>query len=360
MTEFLPVPAPDSQVAAQVAAVLGSHPRGASFGRLGEAAAWLAGCQGQAPARALERPRAVIFVGTHGIAQRGWEGESGDAAGLTDPQYLTGLSAFAPEATAQQAQQLRDGVAPAHTLARRAGAGIALVNAPANGAIDREDAASAEAIDAALAAGQAKADEEIDAGADLLLPGDLGVGATTVAAAIMGRLTRTEPVAIVGPGSGITDEMWKTKVSVIRDAMFRTRSMGASVRPHKLLQALGGNDLAAMVGFMAQAAARRTPMLIDSPLTAVAAVLAERLARGTQAWIFAASLTPEPAHALALEELGLKPLLDLRLTTGQATGSLTALQLISSGLELVADEWDSQAARGVIPEAGHDQSPEQN
>src|SRR5690606_6472883 len=136
-------------------------------------------------------------------------------------------------------------------------------------------AMDAEQFARALEIGRRVADQEIDSGADLLIPGDLGVGNTTVAAAVLGAFTATEPVAVVGPGSGITEELWKIKVEAIRDAMFRVR--GLTDQPEELLRKIGSPDLVALVAFIAQATARRTPVLLDGAPVTVAAYLAERL-----------------------------------------------------------------------------------
>ncbi|APT92200.1 hypothetical protein CPHO_04065 [Corynebacterium phocae] len=327
MTDFLEVTAPARSAADATLLALSTSPRGVSFGRLGAVAAWLAGCQDCVPPARISSPRVVVFAGQHGIAARG-------------------VSAFAPEATTQQLQELEDGLSPAHALARIAHPGgahgsapaIVTVATPPSGAIDVADALSEQQLEDAFTLGREVADKEIDAGADFLIPANLGVGSTTVAATVMGLITGTEPVAIIGPGSGITDQLWKAKVRVIRDAMFRARDLRHLTYPRDIIRTIGGYDLAALTAFIAQAAARRTPMLIDSPLTAVAAVLAERLAPGTAAWVQAASVTAEPAHHLALEDLGLQPLLDLKLTTGMGVGSLSALPLIHGALEIVAEE----------------------
>lgn len=317
MIEFLPITPPNHTTAQAVSRALGAHPRGHSFGRLTEAAVWLSACQNATPARQVEHPCVVIVVGHHGIAERG-------------------LSAFTPAATNEQAAQLADAVSPTHCLARRVHARVEVVDTVASGAIDIENALSSQQLEDAVRAGQEAADRAIDAGADLLIPADLGVGNTTVAAALMGHLSNTEPVAVIGSGSGITNATWKNKVTVIRDAMFRARHL---TDPLELVQVCGGSDVAALIGFITQAAARRTPLLIDSPLTAVSTVLAERLARGSAEWIYAASATDEPAHRLALQDLGLLPLLDIRITTGQAVGSLAAVEIIGTGVELAADEF---------------------
>jgi len=323
MLEFAAVPAPDAQARAAVATALHATPRGLSLGRFADPAIWLAGCQAEVPAQAIRRARVIVFASTNAIAQRTFQGH--------------GLSAFAPAATGEQVAEVAGNVGPIHRLAIAGDASVELVETNiTSAAIDVDNGLSPEQFAAATALGKDTADREIDAGADLLIPADLAVANTTVAAAVMGVLSRTEPVAIVGPGSGTTDAMWKTKVTVIRDAMFRARHVATDAQ--ELLQVIGNADLAAEAALIAQAATRRTPVLISGMFTAVAAVLAERLAPGTHAWCYAADITAEPAHVLALQDLDLEPLLNLDMSVGQGLAALTALPMIRSSLELVSDE----------------------
>ena len=104
------------------------------------------------------------------------------------------------------------------------------------------------------------------------------------------------------------------------------------------MQVIGNADLAAEAALIAQAAARRTPVLISGMFTAVAAVLAERLAPGVRAWCFASDITAEPAHVQALKDLELRPLLSLEMNAGQGLGALIALPMIRSSIELINDE----------------------
>lgn len=326
---FTPADLPDQESQHDLLAALATDPVGASLGRLGEVAGQLAGWQGQVPPLPITQPRVVIFAGDHGIAARG-------------------VSPLPPSASVAQADEILAGGGAVNRLARRSNASIRLVDVSLDheawgdervsrscGAIDVENAMTHEQLKRAIQIGADIADQEIEAGADLLLPGELGVGATTVAAALMGVLTRTEPVAIVGPGAGTSDERWKVKVSVIRDAMFRAR--GLAEDPLALLRTIGSPDAAAMVGFIARAVQRRTPLLIDGCPTAVAAHLVQKLQPGSQAWFMAAQLTPEPAHVLALKHLGLTPLLALDMSTGQGVGALTALPLVLTAGELAVD-----------------------
>nr|WP_284523313.1 nicotinate-nucleotide--dimethylbenzimidazole phosphoribosyltransferase [Corynebacterium aquatimens] len=213
------------------------------------------------------------------------------------------------------------------------------------GAIDVEPAMSLEACLAALELGKTIADQEIDAGTDLIVPGDVGVGNTTVAAALYGVCTRTEPAQAIGRGSGISDEVWKTKVAAVRDAMFRARGFRDDLE--RVMAEISGPDFACLVGLIAQSAARRTPVLIDGAYPAVAAYVAERLAPGTKRWLIAGQLSPEPAHLTCVQALGLTPVLALDMVTGQAAGALAALPTMNLAAELVGDLLD-----GAAPESG--------
>src|SRR5690606_32678462 len=138
---------------------------------------------------------------------------------------------------------------------------------------------------------------------------DLGIGNTTVAAAMVASLTGTEPVAVVGRGTGIDDATWMRKTAAIRDALRRARPVSAD--PVALLRTIGGADIAAMAAFLAQAAVRRTPVVLDGVVSTAAALVAEELAPGAHAWWVAGHRSPEPAHQIALTQLDLEPLLDL-------------------------------------------------
>lgn len=322
-----PLPAPDSDAFAAVVAGASATPRGVSFGRLVPTVAWLASCQGQAPARPITAARAVIVAGEHGLAHA-----------LESTAEYGPLSAFAVAATAEQVNELNMGAGPAATAARAAGVAVRVVAdaaASPSGDITREDALSEEAAQEAFERGLAIADEEVDGGCDLLIPGDIGVGNSTVAAAIVGTILSKEPVAIVGPGSGADDEMWKTKVSALRDAMFRVRNFADD--PWNVARLAGSADFLTLVGLCVRAAQRRTPLLIDGAFVTAALLIADRLYPGVHRWALAASVGPEHSQRFALADMDLEPLLDLQLRTGQATGALLALPLLRTSIELLAD-----------------------
>ncbi len=137
----------------------------------------------------------------------------------------------------------------------------------------------------------------------------MGIGNTTAATALIAALTDAEPVAVVGRGTGIDDAGWSRKIAAVRDALYRARGLTAD--PVGLLRVCGGADLAAMAGFCAQAAVRRTPVLLDGVVVTAAAMVADVLAPGARRLVAAGHRSTEPAHTLALEKLDLEPIVDL-------------------------------------------------
>lgn len=289
------------------------------FGRLDRVGAWLAACQGR-PVPRLERTRVVVFAGDHGIAAKG-------------------VSARSPEATRELRDALREGGTALAALAELAGTSVRVLDVAvdseddaefrvrrASGSIDVEDALSTEETEQAVRTGMWAADAEIDEGADLLVAAELGVGATTPASTLVSALTGTEPVAVIGRGSGIDDHGWMRKAVAVRDALRRARPV--VTEPLRLLATVGGADIAALAGFLAQAAARRTPVLLDGVCVCAAALMAEELAPGARAWWIAAHRTTEPAHDVALEHLDLDPVLDLGIAESGGCGAVAVLPLI--------------------------------
>ncbi len=306
-----------------------------SLGRLEELSVWLAAVQARCPPEPPARARVVVFAGDHGVAR-------------------AGVSAYPPEVTAQMVANILAGGAAVNVLASRLGATARVVDlavdadlagAPAEttrhkvrrscGRIDVEDALTAAEAAQAFRAGMAIADEEVDWGADLLIAGAMGVGNTTPAAVLVAALTGEEPSAVVGRGSGIDDAGWMRKAAVVRDAMRRARPMAGD--PLGLLATAGGADLAAMTGFLIQAAVRRTPVVLDGVVSAATALVAARIAPRVPAWEVAGSRSTEPAQHRALERLGLLPLLDLGMRLGEGTGGLVALPLLTAAAATLAE-----------------------
>ena len=327
--EFAPVPPPDAGAAAAARARQDTltKPRGA-LGRLEDLSVWVSSCQARCPPRQFERARVVVFAGDHGVAR-------------------AGVSAYPPEVTAQMVANIDAGGAAINALADVAGATVRIADLAVDadplsqqigvhkvrrgsGDIAVADALTDAETTAAIAAGRQIADDEVDAGADLLIAGDIGIGNTTPAAVLVAAMTNAEPVAVVGFGTGIDDAGWARKTAAVRDALFRTRLVLPD--PVGLLRCGGGADLAAMAGFCAQAAVRRTPLILDGMAVTAAALVAERLAPGARQWWQAGHKSTEPGHALALAELGLDPILDLRMGLGEGTGATVALPLLRAAV----------------------------
>lgn len=297
------------------------------LGRLAELGCWLAAVQGHCPPRPPGRPRVIVVAADHGIA----------AAGVSR----------AP-ATLLQVGAVREHTAPVAVLAPISGASIRVVDVGldhesadahhvrrGSGRIDREDALTEDEVERAVAAGRAVVDEEVDGGADLLIPSSLGVGATTVASTLVSSLTGAEPVAVIGRGSGIDDHGWMRKAAAVRDA--RRRAQPHVRDPLALLRVAGGADLAALTGILLQAAVRKTPVLIDGLVVGAAAMLADDLAAGARGWWLVAQRSPEPAMVLAVEHLTLPPVLDLDLRTGDGTGAVAMLPLLQMAARVLAE-----------------------
>jgi nicotinate-nucleotide--dimethylbenzimidazole phosphoribosyltransferase len=162
----------------------------------------------------------------------------------------------------------------------------------------------------------------------------MGIGSTTPATTLIAALTNSEPVAVVGRGTGIDDPAWARKTAAIRDSLYRARALSAD--PIGLLRVCGGADFAAMAGFCAQAAARRTPVLLDGVVVTAAALVADRLAPGARQWWQAGHRSTEPAHALALQHLELEPIIDMRMRLGEGTGAAVALPVVRAAIAALA------------------------
>lgn len=328
---FEPVTPPDREMRVRAEARQRdlTKPAG-SLGRLESLGGWVSACQNQCPPHAFTRPRVVVFAGDHGIAR-------------------TGVSAYPPEVTAQMVANLLAGGAAVNVLAEVAGATVRVVDIGvdcdtdpsisqykvrrSSGSIDREDALTHDETLQAIAAGRAIADEEIDSGADLLIAGDMGIGNTTPATVLIAALTDTEPVAVVGRGTGIDDAGWIRKTAAIRDALRRAR-------PHvrdtvALLRTSSSADLAAMAGFLAQAASRQTPVILDGVVVTAAAMAADELAFGAREWWVAGHRSTEPAHTIALSRMGLEPIVEFEMRLGEGSGAVTALPILHGAVAIL-------------------------
>lgn len=187
------------------------------------------------------------------------------------------------------------------------------------------DALSAQALDAALKAGARLAGEIIDMGVDCLVLGEIGIGNTATSSALMSALTGVPPMLTVGRGTGLDAQGTERKRNIVAAAL---AAHGSPLPVRAALCAVGGLELAALAGAIAAAAIRSTPVILDGFAVAVAALSAVRLDPVNAEVLIAGHRSAEPGHELVLAELGLEPVLDLRLRLGEASGGLLALPVI--------------------------------
>ncbi|CAI9415130.1 nicotinate-nucleotide--dimethylbenzimidazole phosphoribosyltransferase [Nocardioides sp. T2.26MG-1] len=327
-------PRPEAAASAQERLAALATPPGA-LGRLGDLAVWLSACQDAVPPRELTNVRLVIFAGDHGVARHG-------------------VSAFPPEITAAMVRTFLAGKAGVNALASAHGVAVRVLDLGvdddldgvpddvrrfkvrrSSGAIHLEDALTAEETRAALEAGAAVAGEEIDAGADLLISGDMGIGNTTPAAALVAAGLGLPAREVTGRGTGVDSMTLAHKEQLIDRAL--ARAGDRTDDPVETLTALGSADLAASTGYLLEAARQGVPVLLDGLMAVACALTADRIDPGAAAWFAAGHRSTEPAQTLALAKMGLEPALDLGMRLGEGSGAVAAVPVLRSAVAVLRD-----------------------
>ena len=309
-------------------------PAGA-LGRLGDLAVWVAATQGAVPPEAVEEVRLVVFAGDHGVADHGVSAYPKAVTPAMVRTFLAGRAGVSVLA-AQHGVTVRvldiavdddlDGVDPAmQEFKIRRG----------SGAIHLEDAMTSDETRQAIEAGAVVAVKEIAAGAQLLVSGDMGIGNTTPAAALIADSLGMPAAEVTGRGTGIDENALAHKIDIVQAALDRAGDRVDD--PVDTLTALGSADLAAAAGFMAAAAGAGVPVLLDGVISVASALMAERLAPGAAAWFAAGHRSTEPAQAIALDKLGLVPVLDLGMRLGEGSGAVAAVPIVRSAALLLRD-----------------------
>src|SRR5699024_572674 len=187
----------------------------------------------------------------------------------------------------------------------------------------------------AIAAGRVVADQEVDSGAELLIPGDMGIGNTTVAATLGAATLGVGADEVVGAGTGVDDEGRTRKIHAVDAALRRT--VGRHDDPVTVLAALGGACAAATTGFLLQAGVRGVPVLLDGVYSCAAALVARELAPDAAQWWLAGHRSTEPSQAYALKALGLRPLVDLGMRLGEGSGAVQAVPVLRNAQAVLTD-----------------------
>ncbi|MFA5976222.1 MAG: nicotinate-nucleotide--dimethylbenzimidazole phosphoribosyltransferase [Elusimicrobiota bacterium] len=304
-----------------------SKPQG-SLGRLEELARWLAGVTRQSRPR-VSRKVIFIFAADHGVAEEG-------------------VSAFPAAVTPEMVRNFLRGGAAINVLARQAGAEVVVADfGVAADFSDQKELVSckigfgtanlakgpamteAQAVKAILA-GARLALSEKERGAALFATGDMGIANTTAASALVAALTGSPVEEVTGRGTGIDEETFRRKVSVIRQALDVNRVDGGD--PLAALARVGGFEIAGLAGVILAGAAAKTPVIVDGFISGAAALVACRLApnKPVRDYLAMAHLSVECGHQRILRELALVPLLDFQMRLGEGTGAALAMPLLDA------------------------------
>ena len=304
-----------------------------SLGRLEDLSARLAGMFGE-PTPQIRRKAVILAAGDHGVVAEG-------------------VSAYPQEVTPQMVYNFLRGGAGINVLARHAGAEIVILDAGV--AADLEPHPLLRAVKVAygtanmalgpamtreqavrcLEIGIAAAQEQRDAGADLIACGDMGIGNTTAASAITAAIAGADPAAVTGRGTGLDDPGLARKVEVIRRALAVNQpdpQDGLDV-----LTKVGGLEIGVLAGAMLGTAAGRRPVVVDGFISGAAALIVWRLCPAAKDYFIAAHQSVEPGHRVGLDAMGLTPLLDLGMRLGEGTGAALAMHLIEAAARCLAE-----------------------
>lgn len=305
-----------------------------SLGELEEVAVRLAGIAGTCPPPMPEPAVVAVFAGDHGV-------------------HAQGVTPWPQEVTAQMVANFLGHGAVINAFAAQLGAEVCVVDVgvaaplePVPGLLPRKvrlgtddlsrgPAMTPEQVSRAVEIGIETARDLVTAGNRCLVTGDMGIANTTASAALVCALTGADPGEVTGRGAGIDDETYARKVDVVRRAL--DLHAAKLTDPLSALAAVGGLEHAALVGFIIGGAALRVPVVLDGVIAGSAALVAARLCPAALSVCVAGHRSAEPGHAIALRELGLRPLLDLGLRLGEGTGAMLAVALVQGAARALRD-----------------------
>ena len=304
------MPGPDADAAAAIASREASltKPAGA-LGRLERLVSWLGAWQGKAPPT-LDRPLVCVFAGSHGVTRRG-------------------VSAFPDAVNRQMLDNFAAGGAAINQICAAYGLGFKVFDLALD--VPTGDIAEGPALDErACVATMAFGMEAVAAGTDCLGVGEMGIGNTTVAAALYAALFGGEPASWVGRGTGIDAAGYARKVAAVEAAL--SHHAGGLDDPLAVLARLGGREVAAMAGAILAARLQRVPVVLDGYVSTAAAAVLHALDPSALDHCVAGHVSAEGAHAAVLERLGLAPILSLDMRLGEGSGAGLAIGLLKGAL----------------------------
>lgn len=308
-----------------------TKPQG-SLGVLEDISIRLAGIYGRATPE-ITGKAVIVMAGDHGVVAEG-------------------VSAFPQAVTEQMVYNFAAGGAAINVLAAHAGAKVYVVDVGVAAPIDKDGvlsrkvragtgnmaegpAMSSDECERAIRVGMEVADKAIDAGANILATGDMGIGNTTASSAIVSVISGRAIADVLGRGTGVDDDGLKRKLAAIEKAISINKPDAAS--PLDVLAKVGGLEIAGICGVILRAAQRRVPVVIDGFISGAGALVAARLAPESVNYMIASHVSVEPGHRIVLQEIGLQPMLHMNMRLGEGSGAVLALGLIEAATKVLAE-----------------------
>lgn len=282
-----------------------TKPAGA-LGRLEEIAFWLAAWTGRPPA--VTRPLVAIFAGNHGVTKQG-------------------VTPFPSSVTAQMVENFAAGGAAINQICVTHDLGLKVFDLALDyptGDITEEAALSERDCAATMAFGM----EAVAGGTDLLCIGEMGIGNTTIAAAINLGLYGGTAADWVGPGTGSAGEVLARKVAAVEKAVALHKDHLSD--PLELLRRLGGREIAAMAGAILAARMQKVPVILDGYVATCAGAVLKAANPSALDHCLIGHVSAEPGHMRAIEKLGKTPLLALGMRLGEGTGAALAAGIVKA------------------------------
>ncbi|MEL7432479.1 MAG: nicotinate-nucleotide--dimethylbenzimidazole phosphoribosyltransferase [Chloroflexota bacterium] len=277
-----------------------------------------------------QQPAVLVFAGDHGVMAH-------DVSSV--PQAIT----------AYMVRQFMNGQAAINVLVRQANVRLTVIDAGVNADLSLTDTESARFVDGKIAYGtndftvrqamsaeQAQAalqlgadvvEAEIANGLDILVLGEMGIGNTSSASAIITAITGNRAETVTGRGTGVDDATYERKIKLITEALERRTPANIDT-----LAKIGGYEIGAMAGAMLYAASQHIPIVLDGLICTAAALIAHQINPSVRDYMLAGHCGAEPGHRIALDYLKLDPILQLNLRLGEGTGAVLALSIIEAAM----------------------------
>ncbi|NNN19951.1 MAG: nicotinate-nucleotide--dimethylbenzimidazole phosphoribosyltransferase [Acidimicrobiaceae bacterium] len=300
----------------------------------------------QFPPSVPQSPVVCVFASDHGVLEEG-------------------ITPWPQEVTIQMVANFLNGGAAINAIAKQVGAKVSVIDIGVAGDtsglvgiinkkvrlgtdnLAKRPAMSLQEAEQAIQAGFDVATSMIDAGSDLLVIGDMGIGNTTPSAALISWFTKSMIEETTGRGTGIDDDRMVIKIGSIRAAHKRLSNEGVS-GPIEILGSIGGLEIAGMVGLILAGSYRRVPVVLDGVIADAAAVVSYEINNTVRDFLFAGHLSQEPGAQKALDYLSLKPILTLDLRLGEGTGGCLSIPVIQSAVRTLVEmaTFDSAGVSG--------------